>query len=58
VIRFFRRQRPAPPPPRLTPDEAITASAWGYTEQGWLNLTPQDRAKARTDLTKAPRFTN
>ena len=55
MIRFFRRTRPAAPE-RMTVSEAITASAWGYDETGWLNLTQHQRAHARTNLTKAPYF--
>lgn len=59
MIRFFRRNRPAPPAPaRLDPSEARIASAWGINEHEWRRLSDAARAHARANLTKAPRFTN
>ena len=58
MLRFFRRQRPAPTDNRLSLSEALTASAWGITEYEWLRLTDQARAHARANITNAPYFTN
>jgi hypothetical protein len=56
MIRFFRRNRPTPAPFRLTPSEAITASAWGLSQLDWLDLPDSQRAYYRENLTHAPRF--
>jgi hypothetical protein len=57
VIRFFRRKRPATPvDTRLTPSEAITASAWGISPYEWGRLNDKARAHARANITKAPNF--
>ena len=58
MLRFFRKQRPAPADNRLPLDEARTASAWGISEYEWRRLTPAARAHARLNITKAPHFTN
>lgn len=57
-LRWFGRWTPHPITtyPRMSPDEARVASAWGHTQQTWLALTPQQRTKAREDVTKAPRY--
>jgi hypothetical protein len=44
------------PVTQLPVRDAMIASAWGHTEASWLALTEQERAKARFDHTKAPRF--
>ena len=56
MLRFFRRRRPAPAPFRLPVSEALAASAHGFTEAGWLNLTDQKRAHYRATITTADRF--
>lgn len=58
MLRFFRRQRPATPPARLAPSEAITASAWGISDHEWRRLPDKARAHARENITNAPHFTN
>ena len=58
MIRWFRRQRPAPTDNRLTLSEALTASAWGISEHEWRRLTDKARAHARANITNAPHFTN
>ena len=55
MLRFFRRQRPAPQP-RLTVSEALTASAWGLDESGWLRAADKDRGHMRDNLVHAPNF--
>jgi len=55
MLRFFRRQRPAPPTP-LSASERLIAAYWGYTEPGWLNLTEKSRADKRLNLVHAPNF--
>lgn len=49
MIRWFRRQRPAPPPPapRLSVSDALVAHYAGLTEAEWLALTDQARADYR-----------
>ena len=59
MIRWFRRQRPAPPvDTRLPLSEALTASAWGISEHEWRRLPETARQHARANITKAPHFTN
>ena len=57
MLRFFRKQAPTPPA-RLEPIEAITASAWEFNEHGWNQLSNEQRAYYRRNLTKAPRYKN
>jgi hypothetical protein len=42
------------PVTQLPVSEAITASAWGYTEQQWRALTEHQRQHCRWNITKAP----
>lgn len=55
--RWFRRRRPAPPQidtPALM--DALTMSAWGLGHLDWRDMTDQDRAWRRDNITKAPYF--
>lgn len=57
MIRFFRRQRPAPADNRLPLAEALVASAWDIDEHEWRRLPDRARQHARDNITHAPRYT-
>lgn len=53
MIRWFRRRRPVQAPARLPLPDVLAISAWRLTEHAWNNLTDQERAWYRGNLTKA-----
>lgn len=56
MIRWFRRKRPTPTPPRLPVSEALIISAWRLTESKWQNMDPRTRAWHRENITKADAY--
>jgi len=54
MLRFFRRQRPAPPQPVST--ERLMAAYWGYKPHEWERLPEKVRADKRNNVTYAPNF--
>ena len=53
-MSWFRKSQPADT--RLPLQEALVASAWGFTEDGWSRLDNAGRTYCRTNYTKAPRY--
>jgi len=53
---IFKRRRPQHRAERLSPSEALIASAWGLSEGDWRGLTDFERAECRRNITAAPRW--
>lgn len=56
MIRWFRRRRPVPDPPRLPLYDILTISAWGISPRVWSEMTDPGRSWHRMNITKAPHF--
>jgi len=57
VARHLIADDPNPTPSRLDAPDALVASAWGFTEAEWFDLTDHERSDRRATYTKAPRYT-
>ena len=59
MIRWFRRRpRPAPKIDTKYLADMLTLAAWGLSRLDWADMTDQQRAWHRSNITKAPHFTS